>query len=210
MSWLSKTSSNLLKVPTEVLQDIQDIVDEVINYIENKKKKPEAIGILKLSNPYTKKYQEIRVVILPESSNSMAIYNPGEKTISIFAYAQKTDNLESLKNWFIAVIRHEITHAVDPKFFRRKYSPKTEYLDLDYEFDGISAEIIQHINDDINDDINDQNKQDLLEWIKTPIQMPSILYPFKNYISYWKNNKPKWFRKLIQRIYNEVFNVREI
>jgi len=210
MSWLSKTSSNLLKIPAEVLQDIQDITDEIINYTKAKKTKSEAIGTISFLNPYTNKQQATKIVIFPENYkhyNEIAVYNPKENTISVFPYHFKTNDIKLFRQAIIGAIRHEVTHAIDPKFYRKTYPPSTSYLDFDYEFDGISAQIIQRIQDKINN----QNRNELMKWMKSSISpLPEYLYPFEKTIIYWKNNKPAWFRKLIQRIYNEVLSVYKI
>ena len=180
-----------------------------IDYIKKNKTDAEYIGIVKYDNPYTRKKDEIKIVIFPFDNNfrdAIAVYNTSRNTISLFAYHINTTDLPSLYNEFVEAITHEMTHAIDIKLKTNRNIVEDNYLDRDFEFDGISAQITEHIKNNLND----TNLSDFRNWMRTlSDNVPIVILPFRDYINYWKTNKPNWFGKLIQRIYNEIFSDRE-
>lgn len=205
VTWFSKISSNLVKIPDSVMGEIKQIAEKVIDYVRNDRNEELYLDKIVFINPYTNQEEFFHVVLYPyaeQYKEAMAVYNRDESTITIFAYHQITSNLKKLYNDFVGIIRHEITHAIDIKQRVKKYPADLPYLSRDYEFDAICSQIIQYIENYMNN----ADRKDLERWMRTLSDpVASILFPFEDYVLYWKKNHPKWFTKLIQRIYNEVF-----
>ena len=78
------------------------------------------------------------------------------------------------------------------------------------EFDAYSQEITKYIEDAYN---NTDNKEIIIKWLSSSLfgektknayemlKMPENLYYI---IKFWKENNPIFFKKLRQRIYNEI------
>jgi hypothetical protein len=210
MNWYKyiKFSSNNLKFPQNIEEQIDRISNECVKYYFSKEDKPIIEESFNFINPYSQEKDNIPVIIHPltnEFKNTTALFNPQKRSLSIFPYHHNLQNVNknSLLNYIKQYIYHELSHAIDPKFLIKDWwrnRKNVDYLLREEEFDAYSKQI-EYI---IQNNINEKNIENLKTWLRTNDTnlIPNYLNNYKEIIQYWQGNKPIYIKKLKQRIYN--------
>jgi hypothetical protein len=210
MNWYKKIilSSKNIQFPDDIEEQIDEISNKTVEYYFSQQNEKIFGGTFNFINPYNNQLNSIPTIIHPftiEFKNTIAIFNPQKRILSIFPYHHniKDINPSNFFNYIKSYIYHEITHAIDPKFLIEDWwrnRQDVDYLLREEEFDAYSKQIEQTIKNNIND-INIEN---LKMWLKTDNTdlMPGCLKDHLDIIQYWKINKPIYMKKLKQRLYN--------
>lgn len=225
MSWLKKSTWNVV-VPKSLEKEIGEIASFVAKYYLESNNSPEA-DKMDVFNPYLNSSEEISVVILPfskTSPNKIAEYDHKTKQLIIYPHNLKTKekNVTKLTASFYEIIKHELAHVFDPKFYQgrnalRKLDENTlEYYNSPTEFDAYCLQMSTHIKNNINDK-NIYNN--VVEWLKSDVTwIPDILEPFMHILRSWmiydenakktKYHQRGYVKTFKLRLYNELFGNR--
>lgn len=228
MNWYKKVifSSWNLKFPQEIYFQIEETVSLII---------PILINLIKLPNSpiFIKKIESVNIYNNNLISSNIYLNNEfvekengfdvpglrdritGDIYLNIyksFVYNKHSIDINYFRERLTNHIIHELSHSIDPKIVElNKVYNIYEYL-KPTEFDAYSKEITESIKNAYR---NKDNKEILKNWIISnsfgePIpEIINILnMPENNYylIQFWRNNQPTFYKKLRQRLYNEVLN----
>ena len=88
MNWykLEKKSSNNIKFPENIEEDINEATEYCVNYYFERRRDEVYIGDIGIFNPYTNKKEEVSIVIIPNPKGlkgTSGTFNPQNRTISI-------------------------------------------------------------------------------------------------------------------------------
>ncbi len=211
MNWyknIIKFSSHNIKFPENLDNDINEIVEEAINYYYSNEEKPKITDNIDIIDPYTKEEDKIIFVIQPftvDFINTIASFNPQNRIVSIFPYHHNLENFNEqiLFQHYKEKIYHEIAHFIDPKFKIKDFwkdRNKINYLLREEEFDAYSKEI-EFV---VKSNLNDNNIEEFKQWLRDGniSFLPIYLNFYREMISYWYKNKPEYIKILKQRLYN--------
>jgi len=231
MNWYKvlKFSSYSLEFPKDVYPQIKEIVEKIINFYI-KYKKPllgvTFIGKIIFLDIYSKRQLISKIYITNEVVSTKVTLNNKPlayrdringniyfNIVKEFLQGVK-DDINLVKLTIENQLIHELTHSVDPKIINlnRTYPNIAHRLLTPTEFDSHSKEIISYINTAYK---NIKNKDKIKNWVISDKfgELDSIIMnilnipdPIFRIIQFWKDNKPIFYRKLKQRIYNEVIN----
>lgn len=251
MNWL-KRATYPVRIPTEINDDISYIVNYITDYFKEKREGNEVIGTLSFKDPYHGDIQKVMVhVSSPAKDDSTVASYSFEKayddkdtffgkkkflgnTLTIYPYniteEEKTKNLPDV---FKGYIKHELTHAIDPKFQQNnKFQGQQKQIELsnkkknegdkfDFynyynflpEFEAFCSQLITNIEGMIEQ--NYKIKNDVIEWIRSGRNnIPYFLSSSERILSRWiqhdkvSNDKHKFMIIFKNRLYNEIFNKR--
>jgi hypothetical protein len=217
MNWYRKTkfATQFFKLPDGIEKQIDKIDQASVDYYFSNGNKTKYFMDLEFKNPYGKEGKPIPILIQPYTSswiNTISVFNPQHRNISIFPYHHNVENVnpEKLFDYLRPFIYHEIAHAVDPKYFipdwwrNRKNIP---YYEREEEFDAYAKqmEIVVQSN------LNDGNFNEFKQWLSSPSisLLPSYLDFFKVMLLYWYKNKPEYIKLLKQKLYNAFIRNRK-
>ena len=226
-NWYKKYifSSWNLKFPENIYPQVDNIVENIVNFYQNFNDIPSSplnIGTVSFVNPYNNKnvisniYINNKKVIDDGGTIAKRDRVNGNVYFNIFGnllFKEPTEiELSSLRNFSRQHLIHELSHSIDPKIVNlNKVYDYSEYL-KPTEFDAYSKEITEYIKRAYS---FPENKNILKEWIigvnfggiddtiKAILKMPEPIFYI---IQYWRDNSPEFYRKLRQRLYNEVLN----
>ena len=225
-NWYKNTtySSWNLKTPENIYPQIDNIVNNIVDFYRTLKEVPSTplkIGTVSFLDEYSGNniFSDIYInnKMVEDDGGTFAKRDRDNGNIYFNIFKEAILNgvneqyLNTLRNFLRGNLIHELSHSIDPKIVDLD---KTYNL-YDYlkptEFDAYSKEITDFIKKAYQDK---NNREILKDWIVSSdfgiyseeinniLNMPSPLFQI---INIWKNNNLKFYRKLRQRIANEVF-----
>jgi len=220
MNWYKKATKNI-RLPQIAYRHIDAIADLIVDFYSKNNsppKNPIKIYTVRFPNPFYNLVVFANIFLINEFFSltiaPAARRSNGDITVRFNKHwlgRKNTGLLNVIKRFYYSVILHEINHASDPKiiFLDKKYKHLI-YEDKPTEFDALSKQMTEYFKNLWRDKDARQPIKDFLMYgdiskIKDPT-FTNILKSIPAYLKYWKNNNPKFFRMILQRIYNEVIN----
>jgi len=219
-------SSYNLNFPEEIYSQINETIDSIILILNNLIELPQSpifIKKIEFINPYFKKYNFSNIYLNNEFVEQKdGIDIPGIRDritgdiyiniYKLFIYNKSNIDINYMKKILFNHLIHELSHSIDPKIIElNKEYNMNEYL-KPTEFDAYSKEITENIKNSYKDK---NNRNILKNWIITdnfghfvPEIIKILNMPEHNYylIQLWKQESPELYRRLRERIYNEVLS----
>jgi len=225
MNWYKriKFSSYNLRIPPEIYSQINNTVENILNFYKNYTglpNSPEKIGTISFVDNYSGENISSDIYInnnFVENDNDIPAKRDritGNIYFNIYKiidrYPEQID-LNILKPYLENQLMHELSHSIDPKIksLNKRYPNTHEYL-KPTEFDAYSLEITGYIKKAYK---KPENRKIIKEWLisnsfgkldQNIIDILKIHPDLFRIINFWRINNPIYFRKFRQRIYNEV------
>jgi len=229
MNWYKKIkfSSYNLKMPPEIYPQIDNIVENILNFYRNYTglpSSPEKIGTISFVDNYSGENVSSDIYInnsfMKDDGNTLAKRDriTGNIYFNIYDVIEISPdeiNMNVLKSYLTNQIIHELSHSIDTKIksLDKKYPNTHEYL-KPTEFDGYSQELTGYIKKAYE---KPENRKMIKEWLisnsfgelsrntnEDLLNILKIPQPIFDIINFWKISNSIYLKKFRQRIYNEV------